>query len=220
MKNPFTTEELERIKQAVTEAEQRTSGEIVPYIVDRSGEYDVAIWRAASIAAVLALAVSVFIQQFYDGWRLAWVYTGWGTALLALVAGMAGAVCAQLIPGLQRRLAGSALLDRTVHQRALQEFVEEEIFNTRDRTGILIFISLFEHRIEVIGDTGINRLVSADDWADVVLRIRDGIKSGHLAEGIIEAIHMCGHLLERSGVAVRHDDIDELQNELRVKRGR
>lgn len=220
MKNPFTTEELEQIKQAVAEAERRTSGEIVPYIVDRSGDYDVAIWRGASIAAVLALAVSVLIQQFYGGWNLAWIFTGWGTALLALIVGTAGAVCAQLIPSLQRRLAGSDLLDRTVHQRALQEFVEEEIFNTRERTGILIFISLFEHRIEVIGDTGINRLVSGDDWADVVLRIRDGIKSGHLAEGIVEAIHMCGHLLERSGVELRHDDTDELRNELRLKRRR
>ncbi|HET6567138.1 MAG TPA: hypothetical protein VFG50_04175 [Rhodothermales bacterium] len=219
MKNPFKADDLSRIRAAVAEAEGRTSGEIVPYMVERSGRYELAIWRGAVVLAVITLAVVVFAHQFYTGWSIAWPFTGWGAALLALIGGTLGALAAWLVAPLRRWLAGPSLLDRTVHQRALEAFVEEEVFATRERTGILLFISLFEHRIEVLGDSGINELVSADDWADVVLRVREGIRSGRVTEGVLEAIEMCGHLLERKGVELRPDDTDELGNEMRFKKG-
>ena len=100
----------------------------------------------------------------------------------------------------------------------MRAFVEEEVFLTRDRTGILLFISLFEHRIEVLGDAGINRHVTADEWTDVVLRIREGIRGGHLADGLVEAIGMCGHLLDRGGIEVRPDDENELPDGVRIRK--
>jgi putative membrane protein len=99
----------------------------------------------------------------------------------------------------------------------MKAFVEEEVFATRDRTGILLFISLLEHRIEVLGDTGINEKVDTDEWVDVVLHIREGIRQGKLAEGLVEAIGMCGKLLERGGVTLREDDINELPDKVRLR---
>ena len=66
---------------------------------------------------------------------------------------------------------------------------------------------------EVLGDTGINELVQPDDWAEVVARIQMGIRNDNLTEGLVEAIGMCGRLLERKGVAIRHDDTDELPDD-------
>ena len=80
----------------------------------------------------------------------------------------------------------------------MKAFVEEELFNTRDRTGILLFISKFEHRIEVLGDVGINEKVSAEDWVEIVDHIRAGIKHGRFVDGVIDGIEMCGRLLEKS----------------------
>ena len=218
MKELFTEAERQRIREAVGQAEGRTSGEIVPYVVPRSSRYDVAVWRGASLAALLALGAALAVMQIYDGWGLSWLYASWGIALLALVAGTAGAVAVAVVPPLRRALAGPFVLDRRVHQRAMQAFVEEEVFNTRDRTGILIFISLFEHRIEVFGDAGINQNVSPDEWTDVVLRIREGIRSGHFADGLVDAIGMCGELLERGGVTIRPDDVNELPDDIRIRR--
>ncbi len=215
MKNLFSEPDLARIKQAVSEAEGHTSGEIVPYVVPRSDRYEVAVWRGAVLMTVLAIAGLGLLFRFYEGWGWAWLFTGWGTALVALVAGVLGAALTVVLPPLKRRLAGEDLLARTVHDRALRAFVEEEVFNTRDRTGILVFISLFERRIEVVGDEGINRLVTPDDWAEVVLRIRQGIREGRPAEGLIEAIGMCGRLLEKKGVDIRPDDTNELPDRLR-----
>lgn len=218
MQQPFTKDDAERIRRAVAEAERRTSGEIVPYLVPQSGRYDVAVWRGASVVAVAALLIALLVYQFYHGWGLGWLHTGWGVALVTLVAGTLGALVAAYVPPLKRLLAGQDELALQVHDRAMRAFVEEEVFLTRDRTGILLFISLFEHRIEVLGDTGINRHVTPDEWADVVLRIREGIKSGHLADGLVEAIEMCGDLLDRGGIEVKPDDTNELPNSIRIRK--
>ncbi len=216
MKEQLSSDDLSRIQQAVAEAEQRTSGEIVPYVVPRSDTYEGIVWKGAGIAAALALACTVAIFRFYEGWGLAWLHTGWGTATLALAAGMAGGALSAFAPPIGRMLAGSASLTRAVHRRAMKAFVEEEVFATRERTGVLIFISLWEHRIEVLGDAGINAQVSADDWTDIVACIRDGVRSGRFADGLVEAIRMCGALLETSQVERRDDDTNELSDALRT----
>jgi putative membrane protein len=213
----LTDADLDRVRQAVGEAEQRTSGEIVPYVVERSGSYEVAVWRGASAGALLAMGLGVLLLQFYDGWGLGWLYTNWGMALLASLAGAAGAALTAAIAPLKRLLAGAERLTRRVHRRASLAFLEEEVFTTRDRTGILLFVSLFEHRIEVLGDAGISAQVSDDEWIEIVDTIRAGIKGGRFADGLAEAVGMCGHLLEKKGLAVRHDDTDELPDDVRLR---
>lgn len=217
MKELFSDTDRTRIREAVAQAEQRTSGEIVPYIVSQSSGYDVAIWRGAVLCAVLALFVVLLALQVYQGWSLSWLYSSWSLAVLVLVAGALGAVATAFVAPLKRLLGGDALLDREVHRRAVLAFVEEEVFDTRERTGILLFISLLERRIEVLGDAGINQKVTSDEWADVVLRVRDGIKAGKLADGLVAAIAMCGDLLERGGVEIRPDDINELSDDVRIR---
>ena len=205
-----------RIREAVQRAEERTAGEIVPVVVPRSASYESVAWRAAAGATLLALTGVLLVLQFYDGWGLGWLYTPWGVVLAGLSAAIVGGVLGMYVPPVQRFLAGEDRLDETVHRRALQSFVEEEVFDTRDRTGILLFVSLHEHRIEVLGDTGINELVRPGDWAEVVTRIRKGIRNDNLTEGLVDAIGMCGRLLERRGVNLRPDDENELSNTVRT----
>ena len=206
-----------RIKDAVAAAERRTSGEIVPYIVGRSGGYEVAVWRAASVLASFAMATGLAVAWAYEGWDHGWLYAGWGMALLALVGGTVGALLAQFVPALKRLFAGPARLARRVDRRAGLAFLEEEVFHTRERTGILLFVSLFEHRIVVLGDSGINSRVEQAEWEAIVATIRQGVRSGHLADGLVDAIGQCGELLETKGVAVQPDDFDELKDDVRVR---
>lgn len=216
MKTLLAELDEERVADAVAEAEERTAGEIVPVVIPQSGTYEVAAWRGASALALLAMAATLLVVRFYTGWGLGWLFATWGVVLVTLGAGTVGALLGAYVPPVQRALVGADLLDETVHRRAMQAFVEEEVFDTRDRTGILLFVSLLEHRIEVLGDTGINQAVEPDDWADVVARIRTGIKNEALTNGLVDAIGMCGRLLERKGVDVRPDDEDELSNRLRT----
>lgn len=215
MNKILSAEELESIKQAVSKAEKRTSGEIVPYFVDRSDRYDITVWRGASLMAMVTIGAAAIFSVVYQGWGLAWLYTGQGVAILTIVSGFIGALLGAYVPPLKRMLAGRDLVERMVHHRATRAFVEEEVFNTRDRTGILLFVSMLEHRIEVLGDEGINRRVTPEDWIGVVGKIREGIKTKKVANGLIEAIELCGQLLERRGVEIQPDDTDELSNEVR-----
>ena len=64
MSSILSEPELERIRLAVGEAERRTSGEIVPYIVEQSGSYEVAVWRGASGAALVTMAVAVLTSRW------------------------------------------------------------------------------------------------------------------------------------------------------------
>jgi putative membrane protein len=218
MPPPISAEDQERIRTAVAEAERRTAGEIVPYIVSRSGGYEIALWRGAVAGMVAVTAVVLLALQAYDGWGLGWAYTAWGMVILVGLGGLIGAVLPAFVPAVRRVLAGKGRLLRTVHRRAEVAFLEEEVFNTRDRSGILLFVSLFEHRIEVVGDSGINAAVERDAWIEVVDLIRTGIERGDLVGGLCAAIARCGEMLEACGLSPHCDDPNELPNEVRLRR--
>lgn len=209
----MTNADLDRVKEAVSTAEKQTSGEIVPYIVLRSAMHEVAIWRGAGLFAFLAYAVVLGIRWF-SGWGGNMLTEGIVPVLLILIAAGIGAALVYWIPAAKRRLAGQDRLALATHRRAMQAFVEKEVFSTRERTGILLFVSLLEHRIEVVGDAGINAKVDAGDWIEVVTTIQMHMKAGQLAEGLVQGIHQCGHLLEKAGVAIRSDDTNELADDV------
>ena len=97
-------------------------------------------------------------------------------------------------------------------------FLDQEVFRTRDRTGILLFLSLFEHRVVLLADSGIHEKVEEERWEAITARVAAGIRSGKPGPALVEAIRECGALLEQHGVARRADDRDELANELRQER--
>ena len=204
--------DLEAIRAAVAEAEQNTSGEIVPYLVEESDGYPSALWKGTALGAfagaLLAEAI-YFLGDFWGGMIPLWI------ALPAAAGGAVGFLLSAYVPAIKRWMAGDSLLDLRTRQRAEMAFLEEEVFRTRDRTGILLFLSLFEHRVIVIGDSGINRQVEQGQWDGIVQTVAAGIRAGKPGEALVEGIRQCGELLERHGVAIKPDDLDELSNELR-----
>lgn len=206
------------IREAVRQAEQKTSGEIVPYIVQQSDDYDVAAWRGAAIGVVKgSLLCWLLFWIWGDAWALEWLHTDWGIPSVMLIFGVLGFLLTEYIPFFKRLLTGYWQLNKRVHQRALEAFLSEEVFNTRDRTGILLFISLFEHRIEVLGDNGINARVTANDWVEVVKIIKNGIKEQNFTSGLVNAIGLCGELLHRKEVSIKTDDTNELGDNIRIR---
>ncbi|MEQ9364928.1 MAG: hypothetical protein RIF32_11825, partial [Leptospirales bacterium] len=175
----FTTEDLERIKAAVAGAEGQTAGEIVPFYVESSDEYEESVWRGGVLASTLALLTFYGLRTFTPIWM---PFDLTETLFIILLAAGLGSGLTYWLPPLRRLLAGSALINRRTAARALEAFVSEEVFQTRDRTGILIFLSMFEHRVHIIGDSGINSRVKPGEWEDIVEIITSGIKSGRAAE--------------------------------------
>lgn len=209
----FSAADHERITAAVRQAEKQTSGEIVPYVVGRSDSYEEAEWRCGALLGAAALAAFSIVYSYTGIWLPLSVAE---LVIVALLAGGLGVILPKMVPALKRLFAGDLLMERRVAQRAAEAFVSEEVFKTRDRTGILIFLSILEHKVLVLGDSGINAKVKAEEWTDVVRRIVTGIRSGKPADGLIDGITQCGMLLQKRGVAIRQDDTDELSDTLRT----
>jgi putative membrane protein len=213
----FPESDRERIQRAVQQAERGTGGEIVPVVVARSDGYYETAWRCAAFGGAIALLALAVAQRFSGFWMPLGLT---GVALVAIIAAAAIGAAVAFIPSLTRIFSSQALQTRRTAQRAMEAFVSEEVFNTRERTGILIFLSLLERRVVILGDSGINSKVAQGEWEGVVSTITAGIRSGRPADAVIEAIGACGELLAHHGVALPPDDTNELGDSLRFGSGR
>lgn len=210
----FSEGDREAVRRATADAETRTSGEIVPVAVGACDDYDEAAWKLAALGALLtALAVGLvhFFGGFWGGSGLLWI------TLPAAGGGAVGFLGGRWIPALRRAVLSADTIDTRVERRARQAFLEEEVFATRERTGILIFLALFERRVVVLGDSGINRAVDQQEWEGIVARLATGIRSERPGPALVDAIAECGRLLEKHGVEIRPDDVDELADGLRME---
>ncbi len=210
----FPKSEQEKIAAAVREAEKITSGEIVPYVVDRCDHYEAAEWRAGAVAGTVAFVLMTYLRYATGDWsRYDPVMTG-GVTLLA---GGAAMLAVRFLSPLKRLFAGRHLMDRRVEQRAAEAFMSEEVFATEKRTGILIFLSIFERRVLVIGDSGIHAKVRQDDWHGIIRLIVDAIRAGKPSDGLVEGIRRSGALLAAHGVGRSPGDRDQLPDNLRIR---
>jgi len=209
----FSDADLESIQKATAAGEMRTGGEIVPYIVERVVDVDEARWLGATLGALGGALIAGLVNAFGDYWG---GFGVWWITLPTIVGAGVGYLAAG-IDAVGRRLIPEDRLDRAVHLRAEAAFLEEEVFTTRDRTGILIFLALFEHRAVILADSGIHQAVPEGAWQDVIDDLIEGIKAGRAAEGLVAAISRCGELLEAHGVERRADDEDELPDQPRFR---
>ena len=84
-----------------------------------------------------------------------------------------------------------------IERRASSAFSEHGLHRTAGHTGLLILVALFERRVVVLADEGVNRRLGAGhSWQELVDEVLAGIRSGRPAEGIAEAVRRCGQILE------------------------
>ena len=210
----FSDADLRDIEAAVREAEAATAGEIVPYAVSHSDPYEAAAWKGATLGALVCVVAATAVYEAGRSWGGS--AAGW-IVLPPFAGAVAGFVAAALLRPVTRWLAGAAVIEHRVQQRANAAFLEREVFKTRDRTGVLVFLSLFERRVVVLADAGIHARVEQREWDAIVAEIVDGIRAGAPGKALAGAIRQCGELLLRHGVAVRAGDTDELPDQLHVR---
>ena len=209
----FTEHDLESVREATAAAEARTAGEIVPYIVERVVERDEARWRGATLGALGAALIAGVVHavgHYWSGFGVWWI-------TLPTIVGAGFGYVITGIDAIARWLIPEDHLERAVRVRAEAAFLEEEVFATRDRTGILVFLAIFERRALILADEGIHRSVPKDTWQDLVGDLTAGIKAGRAADALAEAIARCGELLVRYEVERRPDDEDELSDDPRIR---
>lgn len=203
--------ERERIRQAVQAAEQQTRGEIVPMIVARSGLYrDTRHW-AGLITALITLAALLTVE-------VSWLPWGWhasNAAWLVVAVTLAYAVGAWIgtWPVVVRLLTAPARMRHKVALRAERAFAQHAVSQTRERTGVLIMLSMLERQIHVLPDRLLAGLVPAERWKQVVQVAVERLQRGDIADGLSCAIEACGVVLADACPGRPGDNPNELPDE-------
>lgn len=217
LKKKFNDADLQRIKGAVKEAEHTISGEIVPVIVEQSGRYQSAVYKGSIILSAITFVLLIVTDRYLltDASNTLY-YDPLFIFFVVVIGGALGALLVSAIEPIKRSLITQKQMDECTRQRALRAFLDEEIFNTRHRTGIMIFISFFEHEVIIMADRGISKVVDQKEWDKIVADLVSHIRQDKIAEGIVKGIKRCGEILLEKGFTKTPDDINELGDDLRI----
>ena len=205
-KNLFSDSENAQIAAAIEKVEKTTSGEIAVMVVDDSDSYPEGnILAGVIVGGLLSLVITelyladslTVFMIFFAGLSLA---VGWMTAYL---------------PALKRIFIPKHRLEQHVRERALRSFYEKGLYKTRDATGVLFFVSLFERKVWILADTGINGKISSPELQVYAREVATGIREGRAAEILCQKIASLGEVLT-AHFPVQPDDVNELSNQVIV----
>ena len=200
--------EQQRVHAALRAAEKRTIGEILPVVLERSDRHPAAEWSAA----LAFLLVGTGVLAIY----LPWNHPSY--VLLSQIAlGAIGFGLARWLPDFKRHFMSRARAGEMAEEQAFQEFYRQGLQDTDQSTGVLIFVSLLEHRVVVLGDDGIAKLVEPDLWLEVDRVILERVRADDLCGGLIAGIEACGEVLARH-FPWSEDDRNEIPDRVIVRR--
>jgi len=213
-------EDMKKIGSAVKKAESKTSGEIATAMIKESYNYAIYELIFAVVIGFVYFIVMMFftgsIEQFLQGnfWDYSVNYMimfyGFSTFIVITLFYFIGN-----ISSIDRLIVPKKILIQKVQERATRYFMESGVYNTKDRTGILIFISILERRVELLADSGINAKIPQEKWQSIVDNIIKGIKQKDIATHLTNSINECGDLLVEH-FPIQADDKNELTDAIDI----
>jgi putative membrane protein len=205
-KHLLSDAEIEKIKQAVAQAEKYTTGEIVPALVPASDHY---AWVHGAWAVIgwVIVSASVWGISFASPWA--------HSVKEILIWQMLGILFGYLIayvPTFKRFLVSEKIRKHYVSRQSLACFMEAGLHETHDRTGVLIYLSVFEKQVKILADKGINEKVPAGFWQSQVDSIVSGIHSRNEADVLCKVIEGIGKKLSEYYPAKEGTHNNEISN--------
>jgi putative membrane protein len=192
------------VTAAVADAEQHTSGEIVTIVTDLSDHYDDIAMAWASAVAFLALVIYATFPDFYVG-LITRLSGGWGHEYTTgeYVALLVTAVALKWVgtwlilkwTPLRMALTPKATKLARVRNRAISLFKVGTESKTQARTGVLLYLSMKEHRAEIVADEAIASKVAPEVWGDAMVALLDQVKAGNPGAGVAAAVAQMGLVL-------------------------
>lgn len=192
------------VTAAVAAAERHTSGEIVTIVADLSDHYEDIGMAWASAVALLALFFYMLFPDFYLG-LIESLTGGWEheysareyLALLLVALGLKwlGTWLIMKWTPLRLALTPKHIKMGRVRARAIMMFKVGTEAKTVGRTGLLLYLSMKEHRAEIVADEEISNLVAPEVWGDAMVALLDRVKAGQPGEGMAEAVRQMGIVL-------------------------
>lgn len=210
------------VSEAVSAAEAHTSGEIVTVLADRSDGYtDVALLWAAGAAftamSVFAAVPAPFLEvwdRLFGGWGHQWTTGELASMVIALgLVKFLGVMLVQQWEPLKFWLIPGPTKTIRVHNQAVRQFKVGAERRTTGRTGVLIYLSMREHRAEIVADESIAAKVPAEVWGEAMGDMLVHIRKGQVAEGLAAGIRDVGFVLAEH-FPRGAEDVNELPDRL------
>ena len=210
------------VTAAVAEAELHTSGEIVTVLADRSDGYsDVILVWAAALAFTAMSLFAVWPGAFMDLWdRLTGAWgTDWtigGVATATILLGLVTFALVWLLFSLQAlryRVVPGPVKAARAHEAAIRHFKVGAERRTHGRTGVLLYLSMREHRAEIVADEAIATRVPAEIWGEAMVDMLSEVSRDRIAEGLAAGVRDVGKVLAEH-FPRDEDDQNELPDRL------
>jgi putative membrane protein len=199
--NPKATAAIE---QAIQKIESNTRAEVVVSIRGHSDEYAAVPWLVGCVSALAALAFMLFAETPF-AWH--WILVD------PLVVGVVVGLTLGRSRFAKRRLSRQAQRRRAVEEGAKARFFARGVRMTRERTGVLVYLSALENEGVVLADAGIHAALDEAEFADATRPLIDAYRSADgyqaLCTGLEHLGEVLGEVLPRG-----EGDVDELANEV------
>jgi len=218
----MTDAERASVSAAVSAIEKRTAGEVVTIVTQQSDDYAEVALLWSIFVAFLALAALALFPDFYLGiydrltgsWVQQWQPREvFGVALLVASLKFAGMWLLQLWKPLRLFLVPGPIKHERVRARAIMCFRVGAERRTHGRTGILIYISMAEHRAEIVADETIAGKVDPMVWGEAMAAMLAHVREGRVSEGMVAAVEKVGAVLEEH-FPIAEGDTNELPDRL------
>ena len=192
------------VTAAVAAAEAQTSGEIVAVVAAKSNDYDDVALVWASIIAFLAMSIIALFPEFYrglydrltGGWGHELTANQWlGTVIAIGVIKWIGMWLILLWRPLRMALTPRSIKAQRVRARAIDLFKVGTEGKTAGRTGVLLYLSLKEHRADIVADEAIAAKVTPEVWGNAMAALIERVRAGQPGAGMAEAVRQMGIVL-------------------------
>lgn len=214
MKQPLSDQERSRLDVRVAETEKLTGTQIVLTVIQKSDAYAELPWKAFALGASLAgLILFMMYWRFHD-----W-YPDLPALLMVVGILTCGALLALLtvmIPRFAKCFLSDYRAEVEVQQYAKSLFLDRELFATEKRTGILLLVSLFERRVVILPDKGLDNRLQEEDRGDMIAAMTPFLKRKQISRAFDAGLDYLSSIPTN---ASQEAGSDELPNEIIEEKG-
>ncbi|KHG35031.1 TPM domain-containing protein [Sulfurospirillum sp. MES] len=201
--NQISHETKQKIEKAIFEMEQKTSGELVAVVTQKSGDY---LYIALLITSLMSLLVPFGVLFFAPDMEAKSIFE------IQLLSFMLLLLLLQ-IPHVLHFLLPKSILTKAAKLKAYETFSLLGLQKTSNYQAVMVFVSLYEHAIEIIADSAISAKIDNALWQSTIDAFVVNVKNGRFEEGYLQAIREIGALLTQHFPIETHDT-NELTNGL------
>lgn len=198
----FEATARELTSKVVEEIEARTAAELVVCVRGLSGHYKHVDYLCGMVLGFATMVLLLYVPQEIPLEAF---------PLFVLVAFAAGTSLCANVPAVRRRLVPRVLREESVRLAARAAFYELGVSRTSARTGVLVYVSGLEQRVEVVADVGVDTVSLGTAWDEAVERLNAAAARGDSAEPFLQALRQLGEVLARA-LPATGDNPNELSN--------